>query len=113
MVMYFFFFSSRRRHTRYIGDWSSDVCSSDLPIGFASGLVVWTLANPIGHDSGGAAPTLKIGRASCRERVENAWAGATATKKTGSERSPGDRARNRGGRTCGAGCVAYSVLGTH
>src|SRR5215210_9204238 len=28
----FFFFSSRRRHTRYIGDWSSDVCSSDLPL---------------------------------------------------------------------------------
>src|SRR5437762_9716778 len=29
---FFFFFSSRRRHTRYIGDWSSDVCSSDLPL---------------------------------------------------------------------------------
>src|SRR5437763_14258120 len=29
-MRYFFFFSSRRRHTRYIGDWSSDVCSSDL-----------------------------------------------------------------------------------
>src|SRR5437763_3628199 len=29
-LSYFFFFSSRRRHTRYIGDWSSDVCSSDL-----------------------------------------------------------------------------------
>src|SRR5437762_6143446 len=29
---YYFFFSSRRRHTRYIGDWSSDVCSSDLPV---------------------------------------------------------------------------------
>src|SRR5436189_5502974 len=29
-VAFFFFFSSRRRHTRYIGDWSSDVCSSDL-----------------------------------------------------------------------------------
>src|SRR5437879_12946620 len=27
-----FFFSSRRRHTIYIGDWSSDVCSSDLPL---------------------------------------------------------------------------------
>src|SRR5256885_9688502 len=27
----FFFFSSRRRHTRLQGDWSSDVCSSDLP----------------------------------------------------------------------------------
>src|SRR6266581_8562648 len=25
----FFFFSSRRRHTRWTGDWSSDVCSSD------------------------------------------------------------------------------------
>src|SRR3712207_8879172 len=25
-----FFFSSRRRHTRYWRDWSSDVCSSDL-----------------------------------------------------------------------------------
>src|SRR6267154_4282289 len=24
------FFSSRRRHTRWTGDWSSDVCSSDL-----------------------------------------------------------------------------------
>src|SRR5689334_24293753 len=26
-----FFFSSRRRHTRWNCDWSSDVCSSDLP----------------------------------------------------------------------------------
>src|SRR5438045_7252829 len=25
-----FFFSSRRRHTRFLSDWSSDVCSSDL-----------------------------------------------------------------------------------
>src|SRR2546426_7019350 len=29
-VCLFFFFSSRRRHTRLQGDWSSDVCSSDL-----------------------------------------------------------------------------------
>src|SRR6266704_6875226 len=28
--MLFFFFSSRRRHTRSKRDWSSDVCSSDL-----------------------------------------------------------------------------------
>src|SRR6266487_2395069 len=28
----FFFFSSRRRHTRWTGDWSSDVCSSDLEV---------------------------------------------------------------------------------
>src|SRR6266446_9088534 len=30
MIFIFFFFSSRRRHTRLQGDWSSDVCSSDL-----------------------------------------------------------------------------------
>src|SRR6266581_7908831 len=30
MLPFFFFFSSRRRHTRWTGDWSSDVCSSDL-----------------------------------------------------------------------------------
>src|SRR5437763_12310085 len=35
-----FFFSSRRRHTRYIGDWSSDVCSSDLPAAFTPGCTV-------------------------------------------------------------------------
>src|SRR5439155_9884819 len=29
--MSLFFFSSRRRHTRWPRDWSSDVCSSDLP----------------------------------------------------------------------------------
>src|SRR5256885_12796121 len=29
-----FFFSSRRRHTRLQGDWSSDVCSSDLTTGW-------------------------------------------------------------------------------
>src|SRR3712207_8923425 len=32
-----FFFSSRRRHTRYWRDWSSDVCSSDLGPVFVSG----------------------------------------------------------------------------
>src|SRR5690625_6028073 len=36
-VRSFFFFSSRRRHTRWPRDWSSDVCSSDL------------LARPVGH----------------------------------------------------------------
>src|ERR1039457_7721061 len=29
-MFFCFFFSSRRRHTRLQGDWSSDVCSSDL-----------------------------------------------------------------------------------
>src|SRR5438093_9141059 len=33
----FFFFSSRRRHTRLVSDWSSDVCSSDLARGVGLG----------------------------------------------------------------------------
>src|SRR3712207_9049485 len=33
MRITWFFFSSRRRHTRYWRDWSSDVCSSDLCLG--------------------------------------------------------------------------------
>src|SRR5256885_13283645 len=43
----FFFFSSRRRHTRLQGDWSSDVCSSDLcrRPGF---LFLWWRFYPIG-----------------------------------------------------------------
>src|SRR2546427_7491361 len=32
LIIIFFFFSSRRRHTRFDCDWSSDVCSSDLPL---------------------------------------------------------------------------------
>src|SRR3712207_6709076 len=35
--MCYFFFSSRRRHTRYWRDWSSDVCSSDLRFPIAPG----------------------------------------------------------------------------
>src|SRR5690606_39695268 len=30
LIIFVFFFSSRRRHTRFSRDWSSDVCSSDL-----------------------------------------------------------------------------------
>src|SRR2546430_9972038 len=41
-----FFFSSRRRHTRFDCDWSSDVCSSDL----------WTLA----HRLIGYSPMLRL-----------------------------------------------------
>src|SRR5438034_1765952 len=39
-----FFFSSRRRHTRSLCDWSSDVCSSDLKHGTADGKS-WENAN--------------------------------------------------------------------
>src|SRR2546426_1316693 len=46
----FFFFSSRRRHTRLQGDWSSDVCSSDLYADRACASVLL-----LGEDVAGAA----------------------------------------------------------
>src|SRR2546429_3648621 len=46
----FFFFSSRRRHTRCSRDWSSDVCSSDLS---ASAILTFQTGTPISLVSGG------------------------------------------------------------
>src|SRR3712207_7746038 len=48
-VYLFFFFSSRRRHTRYWRDWSSDVCSSDLNCVIS---ILTTLASTTLHCSG-------------------------------------------------------------
>src|SRR5207249_8025274 len=91
----FFFFSSRRRHTRSKRDWSSDVCSSDLladlQLGEAVlekrrlvGIVVDHEAVPVADPPGVAAQQpQEIGRASCRERGE-IWVGAAGAKtKTG------------------------------
>src|SRR2546429_2969461 len=87
----FFFFSSRRRHTRCSRDWSSDVCSSDLPAAvrlrrleeeFGDSLVLEHRAFPLRPAPDPTASFKgtyreqawlrcgeKIGRASCRERV--------------------------------------------
>src|SRR5688500_20226376 len=74
-----FFFSSRRRHTRLQGDWSSDVCSSDLGFLFlAVGNVEYAILRvhqrrKLRHDEvrhGRQVAFAQIGRASCRERVE-------------------------------------------
>src|SRR5438132_10183002 len=46
----FFFFSSRRRHTRSLCDWSSDVCSSDLtllPRLYAAARRLLVIAEPV------------------------------------------------------------------
>src|SRR5690606_39579727 len=101
-----FFFSSRRRHTRFSRDWSSDVCSSDLQDGVevcASGSASQVLlermaaaappADPHmverlhrrvlerGAAAGARAVWPEIGRASCRERGEvSVAAGARKTK---------------------------------
>src|SRR5262245_64752963 len=94
LTFVFFFFSSRRRHTRCLSDWSSDVCSSDLQLdriaqqliepldcllGVGRGIVAPLAGNrdapqiPETSRFGGAALTQgqKIGRASCRERVRS------------------------------------------
>src|SRR5690606_39282246 len=80
-----FFFSSRRRHTRFSRDWSSDVCSSDLrKRGIGVNVLVTGGAGYIGSHTVKALKEAghyvvvfddlstghrEIGRASCRERV--------------------------------------------
>src|SRR5690348_18484346 len=68
-----FFFSSRRRHTRWTGDWSSDVCSSDLcwTIAMWRANLIESYRSACSNMSGSDFTTSssKIGRASCRERV--------------------------------------------
>src|SRR5205814_3926582 len=85
-----FFFSSRRRHTRCLSDWSSDVCSSDLELLLAAGartdladadgVTALRHAERRGFDA--IAGLLKIGRASCRERVEISGVAVGLKKKT-------------------------------
>src|SRR2546430_5455946 len=47
-----FFFSSRRRHTRFDCDWSSDVCSSDLVLRAAHGAPALCTAGGLHHHPG-------------------------------------------------------------
>src|SRR5438046_6164337 len=57
MVYIFFLFSSRRRHTILVSDWSSDVCSSDLIAKFeltgeeqaTSAALLWLLRGDAGQ----------------------------------------------------------------
>src|SRR3712207_9193884 len=92
----YFFFSSRRRHTRYWRDWSSDVCSSDLAGGRGR---PQRQADPQparhhppapgradrgdqGEDHGGGQRRPEIGRASCRERAKISVVAVSLKKKT-------------------------------
>src|SRR5690625_7832035 len=74
----FFFFSSRRRHTRWPRDWSSDVCSSDL-VGKEDELINYDEIAEVAErekpkmitvGASAYSRVIEIGRASCRERVE-------------------------------------------
>src|SRR5437870_13825675 len=88
----YFFFASRRRHTRWPRDWSSDVCSSDLSNRPAGGRLtqlhvkILAMTSAYGCYTGRLLrfyfppdPRLQIGRASCRERVKTA-VGNVSTK---------------------------------
>src|SRR5688500_20246066 len=95
--MLYFFFSSRRRHTRLQGDWSSDVCSSDLPTRARCPCyesIVRITFNTPGLEASSIASTpwssfirrwTKIGRASCRERGEIAVGAGSREKKSDEE----------------------------
>src|SRR5690625_6844829 len=94
--LFVFFFSSRRRHTRWPRDWSSDVCSSDL--GGHEVAVITGRQRPVDQEQvhvlqaevieglvEGPAHVVRgmvgeIGRASCRERGEG-WVGAAELKE--------------------------------
>src|SRR6266487_618308 len=54
-VVVVFFFSSRRRHTRWTGDWSSDVCSSDLDKIASGAMAVNTSGGQLSAGQAGAA----------------------------------------------------------
>src|SRR5438045_8790124 len=89
-----FFFSSRRRHTRCLSDWSSDVCSSDLlknvSIGFAPAETFFRPSRTIACARtvavvvpSPATSFVEIGRASCRERVYDAGRARAVKEYTG------------------------------
>src|SRR5256885_11001624 len=101
-----FFFSSRRRHTRLQGDWSSDVCSSDLAA-YDGGMPVVDVSNPsiprrvttyatradavavavagnyayVSGDGLEIIEIIEIGRASCRGRGEISVVAGSLKKK--------------------------------
>src|SRR5437762_10671254 len=102
------FFSSSRRHTSYIGDWSSDVCSSDLDQGFTRRRAHAARLNQVdpildqgrGDQVGTAAiggefnsfnwharaVQLEIGRASCRERAASTATSVAEDENTNTAR---------------------------
>src|SRR5256885_8441581 len=61
-TVFFFFISSRRRHTRLQGDWSSDVCSSDLRPSISASLQEACITEPKGarHCPGCSQPIERV-----------------------------------------------------
>src|SRR5690606_40989727 len=95
-VFYVFFFSSRRRHTRFSRDWSSDVCSSDLVQG--SGIVA---GNEIGGNGlYGTGPNViefnSFGTLTVDADAQIYERGTSPTAERSEERRVGNEWRRRG-----------------
>src|SRR3712207_8321598 len=87
------FFSSRRRHTRYWRDWSSDVCSSDLdvPVGLRVVHLGDDLVDPRGREGG-------VGLGSVLPSLLNAlgvWTHGVVLVERSEERRVGKECRSR------------------
>src|SRR5690348_18091212 len=101
MGVFFFFFSSRRRHTRWTGDWSSEVCSSDLGDREAL-LAVFDSDAAFISDGGGKSPAARriiIGPDAITRLLtglERKWHGVTTHRIARSE-------ERRVGKECRAG----------
>src|SRR5205814_6149240 len=98
------FFSSRRRHTRCLSDWSSDVCSSDLGVDDLQHARVDLLRAQIAFAAqrGSDAPTLLLKAARALEAVDPDLARTTyleaieAARFRSEERRVGKECRVRG-----------------
>src|SRR3712207_9044883 len=97
MELFLFFFSSRRRHTRYWRDWSSDVCSSDLREDRrADAEAVGRNAQaPAARARAHAPPTARHPRRADRGRRRGAAPGAVALHPRSEERRVGKECRSR------------------
>src|SRR5256886_7927653 len=73
-IGHFFFFSSRRRHTRFDCDWSSDVCSSDLGAAPQNYAVVYVVLLPYALFRWGSGREMVIGSAIIFVRMTSAFA---------------------------------------
>src|SRR5256886_8512859 len=77
LIVLLFFFSSRRRHTRFDCDWSSDVCSSDL--------LARTPASAAGSAWSGTVPSELEARWRWQGRLRSASRTASRAHKSGIE----------------------------
>src|SRR5690606_40906289 len=88
-----FFFSSRRRHTRFSRDWSSDVCSSDLSYGYGLSVTPLQIARAYAAlGNGGRLVTPTFIKRSEERRVEKECR-SRGSREASTEKEEGGAAR--------------------